>query len=412
MKANPKVACGLLLVATATCSQLQAATLNVLYNFAATSNGANYPSTLVQGGGGNFYGTTTGDFKSNYGTVFELTPAGALTTLASFNGANGAYPYDGAGLVQGTDGNFYGTTPEGGSNNGGTVFKVTPAGVLTTLVSFRGSIGVEPEGVLVQGNDGNFYGTTDEGGSNNVGTVFKMTPAGALTTLASFNLGSSGGYPTAGLVQGSDGNFYGTTSTGGPGTAIGTVFEITPSGAMTILAALHAGYTHAGLVQGNDGNFYGVTFSGGFFNDGSVFKVTPAGVYTTMASFNGANGNDPEATLIQGSDGNFYGTTYRGGGGYGTVFSMTPEGALTVLASFDGTGGINPLTALVQGSDGNFYGTTSAGGTSGGGVAFQLIVSPPPVPALPRWGKVALALGLFIVCTTFLRRGGKLKRGL
>ena len=147
-----------------------------------------------------------------------------LTTLYSFAGSDGAHPD--AGLVQGSDGNFYGTTEFGGANNGnGTVFKITPSGALTTLYDFAGSDGFEPQAGLVQGSDGNFYGTTTGGGANNgKGTVFKITPSGALTTLYSF-AGSDGAFPQAGLVQGSDGNFYGTTAGGGTDFA-GTVFRL------------------------------------------------------------------------------------------------------------------------------------------------------------------------------------------
>jgi uncharacterized repeat protein (TIGR03803 family) len=143
-----------------------------------------YPAAaLVQGNDGNFYGTTaSGGTKANNGTVYQMTPAGMLTTLVSFNGTNGSYPA--AGLVQGSDGNFYGTTVSGGAGGLGTVFRVTPAGVLTTLVSFGKTNGAAPLAALVQGSDGNFYGTTSLGGNlslNNgagYGAVFKMTPAG------------------------------------------------------------------------------------------------------------------------------------------------------------------------------------------------------------------------------------------
>jgi uncharacterized repeat protein (TIGR03803 family) len=179
----------------------------------------------VQGTDGNFYGTTYQGGTSGYGTVFQITPAGTLTTLHSFaNSSDGGYPD--AGLVQGTDGNFYGTTANGGTSGYGTVFQITPAGTLTTLHSFSGSDGRNPYATLVQGTDGNFYGTTANGGTSGAGTVFKITPAGTLTTLHSFS-GTDGSYPQAGLVQGTDGNFYGTTSQSGP-LGGGVVFRLTP----------------------------------------------------------------------------------------------------------------------------------------------------------------------------------------
>ena len=274
--------------------------------------------------------------------------------------------------VQGTNGNYYGTTYWGGSNNLGTVFQMTPAGALTTTVSFNGTNGGQPSAGVVQGSDGNFYGTTYWGGSDNLGTVFQMTPGGALTTLASFNA-TNGGHPSAGVVQGSDGNFYGTTYFGGTAN-LGTVFQMTPGGALTTLVSFNAangGHPWAGVVQGSDGNFYGTTYWGGNLSlsggdgVGTVFQMTPGGALTTLVSFGITNGGHPSGGVVQGSDGNFYGTTYWGGNtslnggfGYGTVFKMTPAGALTTLASFNTTNGGHPYPGVVQGSDGNFYGTT------------------------------------------------------
>jgi len=180
-----------------------------------------------------------GYFGSGLGTVFKMTPAGVLTTLVFFNGSNGGN--QAAGLVQGTNGDFYGITALGGNlslNLGygfGTVFKMTPAGTLTTQVSFNLANGYNPSAGLLQGSDGNFYGTTAGGGAGGGGTVFKMTPAGALTTLVSFH-GTDGNSPQAPLVQGGDGNFYGTTTYGGAG-GKGTVFQVTPAGALTTLVS-------------------------------------------------------------------------------------------------------------------------------------------------------------------------------
>jgi uncharacterized repeat protein (TIGR03803 family) len=164
------------------------------------------------------------------------------------------------------------------------------------------------------------------------------------------------------------------------------------------------------LVQGNDGNFYGTTWKGGSANDGTVFKMTPAGVLTTLASLNFTSGALPLGGVVQGSDGNFYGTTQEGGAANeGAVFQVTPAGVLTTAASFTGSStGQVPGAGLMLGRDGNFYGTAE-GGSFNGGVIFQLL--PPAVPALPRWGEVALVLGVFMVYAAFLRRGTKLNRG-
>ena len=215
-------------------------TVTTLYSFSGT-DGA-WPNALVQGSDGDFYGTTYyGGAGTNCyngcGTIFKIDPSGTLTTLYSFGWSDGAYPV--AGLVEGTDGNLYGTTQHGGDNDG-TVFKVTPSGSLTNLHTFRGLDGAAPEAELVQGSDGNFYGTTYSGGTNiYYGTVFRMTPSGGFTNLHFFN-GADGRSPAAWLVQGSDGNFYGTTYYGGytnlnSGQGYGTVFRISPSGTLTAL---------------------------------------------------------------------------------------------------------------------------------------------------------------------------------
>src|SRR5271168_4027197 len=174
-----------------------------------------------------------------------MTHEGVLTTLHSFTFSDGYAPL--AGLVQATDGNFYGTTYEGGGNstcgNGcGTVFKITPAGVLTTLHTFNFTDGADPNGVLIQAADGNLYGTTANGGSGSpcpvCGTAFKITLEGILTTIYNFDT-ADGIVPLAGLLQATDENFYGTTSYGGDGDCTvdfggcGTVFRLTPTGSFT-----------------------------------------------------------------------------------------------------------------------------------------------------------------------------------
>jgi uncharacterized repeat protein (TIGR03803 family) len=263
-------------------------------------------------------------------------PAQTFKSLYSFDSTDGANPY--AGLVQGTDGNFYGTTYVGGHNNYGTVFKITPSGKLTTLYSFCSKSscadGARPYAGLVQGTNGDFYGTTGEGGGVGSGTVFKITPSGKLTTLHSFD-GKDGSGPYAALVQGANGDFYGTTLQGGAGTACtancGTVFEISPSGKPKTLynfcfkSDCTDGYYPSGaLVRGANGDFYGTTREGGAHNLGTVFKITPSGKLTTLWSFDGTDGDQPYAGLVQDTNGSFYGTTVLGGAnGDGTVFSLS-----------------------------------------------------------------------------------------
>ncbi|MBL9114870.1 MAG: hypothetical protein JNJ83_07655 [Verrucomicrobiaceae bacterium] len=329
---------------------------------------------LVQGSDGNFYGTTDEGGESNNGTVFKVTASGTLTVLHSFNRITGIQPN--AELVEGSDGNFYGTTYAGGASGYGTVFKITSSGTHTLLHSFNNTNGALPYAGLVQGSDGSFYGTTQYGGASDYGTVFKITASGTHTLLHSFN-STNGRYPIAGLVQGSDGNFYGTTSRGGA-SGYGTVFKITASGTHTLLRSFNStngSYPEARLVQGSDGSFYGTTYQGGGSDYGTVFKITASGTHTLLYSFNNTNGSYPYAGLVQGSDGNFYGTTNGGGAsGYGTVFKITASGSHTLLYSFNSTNG-RYEAGLVQGSDGSFYGTTYYGGVSDNGTVFKITAS-------------------------------------
>ena len=186
--------------------------------------------SLVLGADGNLYGTTqyggTNDqVNGGDGTVFRITSAGAFTSLCSFNTTNGANPQ--AGLVPGGNGSFYGTTYNGGSNALGTVFKINPTRIADLLARVQQCQWRQSYAGLVQGLDGDLYGTTKSGGTSNYGTVFQMTPAGRFTSLVSF-ANTNGAYPVAGLIQGSDGNFYGTTASGGTNYAYGTVFRFTP----------------------------------------------------------------------------------------------------------------------------------------------------------------------------------------
>jgi uncharacterized repeat protein (TIGR03803 family) len=362
--------------------------LTNLHSFGGGQDGAN-PNALVQGANGMFYGTTQNGGANSYGTVFQiqLTTNGPPTTLYSFTGdGDGGFPV--AGLVPGADGNFYGTASTGGTGGGwGTIFKITPGGALSSLHSFTGAAdGGFPYAELVQGADGNFYGTTLGGGTQNGwGTVFKITPAGLLNNLYSFTGVADGGSPEATLVQGSDGTLYGTTLEGGTGS--GTVFAISTNGVLATLYSFSSGNDgsspYAGVIQASDGNLYGTTAYGGTNDDGTVFQITTNGALTTLYSFSGGNdGNSPFAALIQASDGNFYGTTAYGGTfGDGTVFQITTNGTLTTLAWFNGANGANPQDPLVEGTDDNLYGVTPYGGLTDNGVIFRLTM-PSLVPTL------------------------------
>jgi uncharacterized repeat protein (TIGR03803 family) len=336
-------------------------------------------------------------------TMTIAASAQTFTTLGTFDVSDGSFPYF-APLVQGTDGNFYGTTQFGGTANLGTVFKITPAGDITTLYSFctqTGCLdGLYPYAALVEGVDGDFYGTTSQGGINNGhgGTVFKITSKGKLTTLYSFCAQTDctdGIYPSGGLVQGADGSFYGTTFSGGVSDAqwcsagCGTIFKITRTGALTTLHQF-AGYSAEGsgpnsvLVQGKNGHFYGTTEYGGAYSTcnyacGTVFEITPDGTLTTLHSFAGSpnDGAEPFANLVFDTAGSLYGTTSIGGtNNAGTVFRITPAGVLTTLHSFcalsNCVDGQMPEGGLVRTSDRNFYGTTTIGGAYNAGSLFKI----------------------------------------
>ena len=269
-----------------------------------------------------------------------------------FSYTDGAYPE--AGLVQASDGNFYGTTEGGGTGTFGTVFKITSNGTLTTLynfcVQYPCADGAAPPGVLVQSTDGNLYGTTIAGGTSSTcsggcGTVFKITTSGALTTLHSF-VGSDGVSPFPGLVQASDGNFYGTTYEGG-NTDYGTVFKITPSGTLTTL-------------------------------------------YTFCSQIGCTDGTQPYAGVIQATDGNFYGTTEYGGGGRQRWHGLRtyPQRHTNNLAHLQrpharAVDGSNPYAGVVQATNGVFYGTAIFGGANGDGTVFSLVNSDVLSPAAP-----------------------------
>jgi uncharacterized repeat protein (TIGR03803 family) len=364
-----------------------------------------YPfAGLIQGTDGRLYGTTYRGGDTRNGTIFNIAPNGRLKLLYTFcepNCPDGAKPA--SGLIQDASGNYYGTTLFGGAHHRGTIFQITPGGKLTTLYSFcphpRKTCPAGPPlpTGLVQGSDGGFYGTTFYGGANNYGSIFSINAGGNLKTIYSFDV-EGGYYPHAGLVEGANGKFYGTTANGGAN-GDGTAFEITAGGTLTTLHSFDrtdGTYPEAGLVRGTDGMFYGTTYAGGANNNGTVFKITPSGALTTLHSFDGKDGFATFAALIQGTDGNFYGATFDGGSnGDGTIFRITPKGALTTLHNFDGTDGENPFAALVQDTNGTFYGTTYIGGDNNHGTVFRLSVGLGPfVETQPTSGKVGVAINI------------------
>jgi uncharacterized repeat protein (TIGR03803 family) len=345
------------------------------------ASGPEYPAAgLTQGSDGNLYGSTIYGGAHGAGTLFRVTPSGELTTLVSFDGTNGAHPM--AALLKTDDGSLYGSTVDGGTKGeNGTVFQMTPAGKLTTLLSFAGTNGSHPYAKLIQARDGHLYGTTLLGGATGAGTVFRISTAGELTTLVSLMLTNTGAFPAGALLEDGEGNFYGTTANGNP-TYGGTAFKMTSDGQLTNLVLFKGANgwdPMAALVQGVDGNFYGTGEYGGNMSlngglgMGTVFKLTPTGVLKTLVTFTGANGSICLGPLAQDHAGNFYGTTYAGGpGGGGTIFKMTPDGVLTTLVAFNSANGRGPNGPLLPSSDGSFYGTTQYGGPGGAGTVFQI----------------------------------------
>lgn len=365
-----------------------AQTFTKLFSF-NVSDGANpLYSALVQGVDGNMYGTTENGGANDAGTVYKITFGGRLTTLYNFcsqPSCTDGYGPSG-GLVLDTNGDFFGVTVGGGINSGnldsGTVFKITPDGNLTTLHKFctqsSCSDGATPASTLVRGADGDFYGTTTFGGTAGQGTIFKITPAGVFTLLSSLECTESGclggSTPYGPLLQAMDGNFYGTSYAGGPYfwcLGGGVLFAMTPAGGLTTVHdfCMPNGFTPmAGVIEATNGNFYGTTLAGGEVNEqgfGTVFEETTGGkvysLYTFCLEAGCPDGNYPQG-LIQATDGNLYGMTVQSGYNDGTVFEITTTGQLTTLHSFSGADGLDPDGALLQATNGVFYGTTRTGG--------------------------------------------------
>ncbi len=438
-----KRAAGFVALYAAMAFALPAQTFTTLDRFDG-ADGAQPWGALVQATNGYLYGTTYAGGaggadcgRPGCGTVFELSPSGTLTTLHSFDGADGKYPY--AALVQATNGDLYGSTSAGGAHGYGTIFAITLSGTLTTLYNFCAEAGC-PDGsgtraALVQATNGDLYGTTEYGGANDGGTVFKITPRGTLTTLYNFCSLSGcadGSGPQAGLVQAINGDLYGTTAYGGANGNYGTVFEITPGGALTTLYSFcslsgctNGQYPNTTLVQAtappNDppynGYFFGTTYAGGTDGVGTAFRMTPTGALSTIYSFpaQGAPGPYPNA-LIEGNNTYFYGTTQTGGAmSTGAIFEMAPLGYPTTLYSFCPSGcslsGQKPQSGLMQDTSGLLYGTGSYGGAGNDGVVFSFSVPGlgPFVETQPSTGAAGTAvriLGTNLTGTTSVSFNG------
>ncbi len=374
------------LLVVAVAHPASAQTLTVLHSFAgATADGALPYGNLLLDANGNLYGTTYHGGSRHRGTVFELTSTGAYQVLYSFGGKiDGANPL--GTLTQDSEGNLYGVAFDGGVGHYGTVFKLAPGGVLTVLHSFTGA----PDGGLSLGGlvldaQGNVYGTTIEGGPTSsacpigCGTVFQVSPTGVEKLVYSFQGGTADGdYPLSGLVIDSQGNLFGTTNQGGAQDG-GVVFEVSADGAEKILHDFQAvgdgALPGSNLIRDPQGNFYGTTESGGASLLGTVFEITAGGVESVLYSFSSQyDAYEPAYGVVRDPQGNLYGASRNGGAfNRGAIFKLAPDGTETLLHSFDElAGGRYPGAGLVLDAQGNLYGTTVRGGAFNHGTIFKL----------------------------------------
>ncbi len=363
-----------------------AQTFTNLHSFSGSDGMNPYREWLVQGADGNFYGTAENGGTDNYGLVFKMTPDGTLTLIHEFVGTDGEYPS--SGLVQDAAGNLYGTTRTGGPGpDPGVVYKITPQGTFSVLTGAGGGVIYAP---LLLASDGNLYGVAYGGGSD--GTAFKIGTDGSnFTVLYTFCSQANcvdGAHPLAGLVESPDHNFYGTTTYGGANGNYGVVFRLTPEGAYTVLhsfsGASDGNSPRGKLLLASDGYLYGTANLGGAGGGGTIFKIRPDGsgfsVVFAFCSHSCPDGATPESGLIEASDGNFYGTTGGSGQyGRGAVYRLAPNGQVTLLHAFCNCGdGSNPYTDLLLASDGFLYGTTYIGGANNDGTVFKL-TGPPTI---------------------------------
>jgi uncharacterized repeat protein (TIGR03803 family) len=362
--------------------------LQVLFNFPQLPSGP--AGTLVRGPDGSLYGVVTTDdpypfhgASTQWGAIYALKPDGeggyTYRELHRFNGTDGSLP---AGLISGPDGYLYGTTIYGGPNQAGTIFRITLDGQFTSLYAFRGIDGSQPWGKLLVARDGNFYGTTLRGGLFDTGTIYRFTPSGTLRSLHWFG-GTEGAFPAAGLVQARDGNFYGTALRGGSNLlSAGTVFRMTPTGIVTRLHAFESlnedlgTWPAATLIEGSDGDLYGSTYRGGGTNNvGTLFKITTAGVFTQLHRFPEDRPHHLIVSLKQAPDGKLYGVAsgglnidqFRPSG----IFRYSAVSGVEWLAHFNFHIGEAPRSELLLAPDGSFFGTTEVGGKGACGTVFR-----------------------------------------
>jgi uncharacterized repeat protein (TIGR03803 family) len=368
---------------------------SVLHVFNAATDGSVPAGQLIEGPDGALYGTTmrNGPDSGATGTIYKITPGGTFTTLYTFTPP---YPFGNTpqtGLMLASDGNFYGTANGGADGTpgspGGVIFRMTPAGAVSLVHQFRfedDGQGSKPTSVPIQGIDGHLYGTTYDGGTAwdgaGGGVIYRLSLSGEYTVLHMFTPATDGAKPFAGLLQASDGVLYGTTTRSPSG---GTVFKITPAGAFTVLHAFtfeEPEFPTGTLIEGSDGNLYGTLSGEAEGSGGAVFRMTKSGEVTVIDNFDPpVQPSDlpakPYTALVEAPDGLLYGTTFLGGHpvgsaiegspsvfGAGTAFETTKTGGAIAIKRFDADAGLYPIARLTAASDGNLYGVTYAGGAT------------------------------------------------
>ncbi len=372
----------------------RAQTVIDIYSFTGQDSSAS-PSgvKLAQGRDGRLYGTTAGQGRPNYGTIFKVASTGAFKQLYTFDGTTGAQP--GAGVTLASDGNFYGTADSGGSAGHGVLFKISPGGTYTVLHEFTGGAdGTTPISPPIELGDDNFYGTT-YGSASTSSTIYRYTGASStFTTIYHFDQAHGYGV-VAPLIQATDGNLYGTAYLGGANNC-GSIFKLATAGTplwyYSFPCAPGGANPIGPLVQAVDGNFYGTTYNGGTgggFGVGTIFKLDQGGTVSILYSFQGGStdGSFPDGGLVQATDGNLYGSTQVGGTqGHGTLFQIGAAGAYKLLYNFFTNKGSNPAGTPFQHTNGLLYGTTAQGGGFGFGAVYGLDMKLGPFVALVNYG--------------------------
>jgi uncharacterized repeat protein (TIGR03803 family) len=302
-------------------------------------NGANPYAGLTLSAGGNFYGTTWQGGSANLGVLFSVSPNGTYSVLHDFQGgSDGSAPV--AAPILASDGNLYGTT-------GGTVYKYTRSGAYSTIYQFVSTQASSVTAPLIQGTDGNLYGTARFGGANGCGSIFKLKTSGTLVFVRSF---PCYGGPNGPVVEASDGNFYGATDAGGS-LGLGTIYKMSPGGVISTLYNFTGGPTDGsnpfgGLVQGTDGNLYGPSQTGGTSDNGTLFQISTSGAYKVLYSFGSSVGSLPSVALLQHTNGSFYGTAEGGADNDGVVYSLN-MGLGPFITFVGGTGHVGETVEIL-----------------------------------------------------------------